>query len=115
MVLADELHLSNVLFNLIDNALKYCDGEARIKISTQNLAKQVLCTVQDNGLGMSKDQIDKIFDQFYRIPTGNVHNVKGFGLGLSYVNTIVRLLKGQIKVKSEKHKGSTFEISIPLA
>jgi two-component system phosphate regulon sensor histidine kinase PhoR len=115
VVFADELHLSNVLFNLIDNALKYCDGEARIKISTQNLGKQVVCTVQDNGLGMSKDQIDKIFDQFYRIPTGNVHNVKGFGLGLSYVNTIVRLLKGQIKVKSEKHKGSTFEISIPLA
>lgn len=115
VVLADELHLSNVLFNLIDNALKYCEGEASIKISTQNSGKQVVCTVQDNGLGMSKDQIDKIFDQFYRIPTGNVHNVKGFGLGLSYVNTIVRLLKGQIKVKSEKHKGSTFEISIPLA
>ena len=115
VVFADELHLSNVLFNLIDNALKYCDGEAKIKISTQNLGKQIVCTVQDNGLGMSKDQIDKIFDQFYRIPTGNVHNVKGFGLGLSYVNTIVRLLKGQIKVKSEKHKGSTFEISIPLA
>jgi two-component system phosphate regulon sensor histidine kinase PhoR len=115
VVFADELHLSNVLFNLIDNALKYCDGEAKIKISTQNSGKQVVCTVQDNGLGMSKDQIDKIFDQFYRIPTGNVHNVKGFGLGLSYVNTIVRLLKGQIKVKSEKHKGSTFEISIPLA
>ncbi len=115
VVFADELHLSNVLFNLIDNALKYCDGEAKIKISTQNLGKQILCTVQDNGLGMSKDQIDKIFDQFYRIPTGNVHNVKGFGLGLSYVNTIIRLLKGQIKVKSEKHKGSTFEISIPLA
>jgi two-component system phosphate regulon sensor histidine kinase PhoR len=115
VVFADELHLSNVLFNLIDNALKYCEGEAKIKISTQNLGKQIVCTVQDNGLGMSKDQIDKIFDQFYRIPTGNVHNVKGFGLGLSYVNTIVRLLKGQIKVKSEKHKGSTFEISIPLA
>lgn len=115
VVFADELHLSNVVFNLIDNAIKYCNGEAKIKISTQNLGKQVLCTVQDNGLGMSKDQIDKIFDQFYRIPTGNVHNVKGFGLGLSYVNTIVRLLKGQIKVKSEKHKGSTFEISIPLA
>jgi two-component system phosphate regulon sensor histidine kinase PhoR len=115
VVVADELHLSNVLFNLIDNALKYCDGEAKIKISTQNIGKQVICTVQDNGLGMSKDQIDKIFDQFYRIPTGNLHNVKGFGLGLSYVNTILRLLKGQIKVKSEKHKGSTFEISIPLA
>lgn len=115
VVFADELHLSNVLFNLIDNALKYCDGEAKIKISTQNLGKHVVCIVKDNGLGMSKDQIDKIFDQFYRIPTGNVHNVKGFGLGLSYVNTIVRLLKGQIKVKSEKHKGSTFEISIPLA
>jgi two-component system phosphate regulon sensor histidine kinase PhoR len=115
VVFADELHLSNVLFNLIDNALKYCDGEAKIEISTQNLGKHVVCIVKDNGLGMSKDQIDKIFDQFYRIPTGNVHNVKGFGLGLSYVNTIVRLLKGQIKVKSEKYKGSTFEISIPQA
>lgn len=115
VVFADELHLSNVLFNLIDNALKYCEGEAKIKISTQTLGKHVVCIVKDNGLGMSKDQIDKIFDQFYRIPTGNVHNVKGFGLGLSYVNTIVRLLKGQIKVKSEKQKGSTFEISIPLA
>jgi two-component system phosphate regulon sensor histidine kinase PhoR len=113
VVFADELHLSNVIFNLIDNALKYCDGEAKIEISTQNLGKHVVCIVKDNGLGMSKDQIDKIFDQFYRIPTGNVHNVKGFGLGLSYVNTIVRLLKGQIKVKSEKYKGSTFEISIP--
>jgi two-component system phosphate regulon sensor histidine kinase PhoR len=115
VVFADELHLSNVIFNLIDNALKYCDGEAKIEISTQNLGKHVVCIVKDNGLGMSKDQIDKIFDQFYRIPTGNVHNVKGFGLGLSYVNTIVRLLKGQIKVKSEKYKGSTFEISIPQA
>jgi two-component system phosphate regulon sensor histidine kinase PhoR len=115
VVMADELHLSNVVFNLIDNAIKYCNGKARIELSTYNQGNQIILAVKDNGIGMSKEQIHKIFDQFYRIPTGNVHNVKGFGLGLSYVNTIVRLLKGQIKVKSEKHKGSTFEINIPLA
>ncbi|MFM6954556.1 MAG: sensor histidine kinase [Sphingobacteriaceae bacterium] len=115
VVLADELHLSNVVFNLLDNALKYCNGEANIELSTYNQGNQVVLSVKDNGIGMSKEQIHKIFDQFYRIPTGNVHNVKGFGLGLSYVNTIVRLLKAEIKLKSEKHKGSTFEISIPLA
>lgn len=115
VVLADELHLSNVVFNLLDNALKYCEQEPNIEITSHNQGNDVVITVKDNGIGMSREQVHKIFDQFYRIPTGNVHNVKGFGLGLSYVNTIVRLLKGHIRVKSEKNKGSSFEISIPLA
>jgi two-component system phosphate regulon sensor histidine kinase PhoR len=70
--------------------------------------------VADQGIGMSKDQLSKIFDQFYRIPTGNLHDVKGFGLGLSYVNNIVKGLNGTIKVKSEKDVGSEFEISLPF-
>lgn len=115
LVLGDELHLSNVIFNLLDNALKYCQVNPYIELSTANSGKNLLIKVKDNGIGMNRDQLSKIFDQFYRIPTGNLHDVKGFGLGLSYVNTIVKSLKGQIKVKSEKDKGSEFEISIPLA
>lgn len=114
-VLGDELHLSNVFFNLLDNALKYCQSNPLIELSTANTGKNLIIKVKDNGIGMSRDQLSKIFDQFYRIPTGNVHNVKGFGLGLSYVNTIIKSLKGQVRVKSEKDKGSEFEISIPLA
>lgn len=114
-VFADELHLSNVVYNLIDNALKYTELTPEITLKSHNQGHEILVTVTDNGIGMSREQVHKIFDQFYRIPTGNLHNVKGFGLGLSYVNTIVRLLKGHIRVKSEKNKGSSFEISIPLA
>ncbi|MFM6976313.1 MAG: sensor histidine kinase [Sphingobacteriaceae bacterium] len=108
----DELHLSNVIFNLLDNALKYCQSQPIIELSTFNSGKNLIIRVKDNGIGMSRDQLAKIFDQFYRIPTGNVHDVKGFGLGLSYVNTIIKQFKGQIKVKSEKDKGSEFEISL---
>ncbi len=114
LVKADELHLSNVLFNLIDNALKYSKTEPFLKISTYNSGKYLVIKVQDRGIGMSKDQLSRIFEQFYRIPTGNVHDVKGFGLGLSYVNNIVKRHKGTIRVKSEKDKGSEFEIHLPL-
>jgi two-component system phosphate regulon sensor histidine kinase PhoR len=113
-VMGDELHLSNVIFNLLDNANKYSPENPQIKISTQNAGKNLIIRVSDKGIGMSKDQLSKIFDQFYRIPTGNVHDVKGFGLGLSYVNNIVNRLNGTIKVKSEKDLGSEFEISLPL-
>lgn len=113
-VMGDELHLSNVIFNLLDNANKYSPESPQIKISTQNTAKNLIIKVSDKGIGMSKDQLSKIFDQFYRIPTGNLHDVKGFGLGLSYVNNIVKRLNGTIKVKSEKDVGSEFEISLPI-
>jgi len=114
IVMGDELHLSNVIFNLLDNANKYSPENPQIKISTFSSGRNLIIRVADKGIGMSKDQLSKIFDQFYRIPTGNLHDVKGFGLGLSYVNNIVKSLNGTIKVKSEKDMGSEFEISLPL-
>ncbi|PWK71432.1 two-component system phosphate regulon sensor histidine kinase PhoR [Mucilaginibacter oryzae] len=114
-IIADELHFSNVLYNLIDNAIKYSNEAPDITISTAIKSGQVVIRVADKGIGMSRDQQTKIFEQFYRIPTGNVHNVKGFGLGLSYVNTIVKRLNGTIGVKSEKDKGSEFELKFAVA
>lgn len=113
-IMGDELHLSNIIFNLLDNANKYSPENPQIKISTLNAGKHLVIKVSDKGIGMSRDQLSKIFDQFYRIPTGNLHDVKGFGLGLSYVSNIVKKLHGTIKVRSEKDKGSEFEISFPL-
>jgi len=112
---ADELHFANVLYNLVDNAIKYSDGPPRITISTSNLKNAVVITIADRGIGMTREQQTRIFEQFYRIPTGNLHDVKGFGLGLSYVNTIVKRLDGTISVKSEKDKGSEFELKFPTA
>jgi two-component system phosphate regulon sensor histidine kinase PhoR len=112
---ADELHFSNVLYNLLDNAIKYSTEAPDITISTINKGGQVIIKVADKGIGMSRDQQVKIFEQFYRIPTGNLHDVKGFGLGLSYVNTIVKRLNGTISVKSEKDKGSEFELKFDIA
>lgn len=114
LVIGDELHLSNVFFNLVDNAIKYSSDKPEITVRTENVKNSIVITVADKGMGMTKDQKEKIFDQFYRIPTGNVHNVKGFGLGLSYVNDIVKRLNGKIQVKSEKEKGTVFELSFPL-
>lgn len=114
IVEGDELHLSNVLYNLLDNAIKYSKETPEISISTRKNNKHVFVTVEDKGIGMSRDQLSKIFEQFYRIPTGNRHDVKGFGLGLSYVNDIIKRMGGKIQVKSEKDKGTTFEVSLPL-
>ncbi len=115
VIKADELHFSNVLYNLIDNAIKYSNGKPDITISTLNKNEQLIIRVADKGIGMSRDQQTKIFEQFYRVPTGNLHDVKGFGLGLSYVNTIVNRLDGTISVKSEKDKGSDFELKFKTA
>ncbi|HVW94547.1 MAG TPA: HAMP domain-containing sensor histidine kinase [Mucilaginibacter sp.] len=112
---ADELHFSNVIYNLIDNAIKYSVNNPDITITTLNKNGQVVIRVADKGVGMSRDQQTKIFEQFYRIPTGNLHDVKGFGLGLSYVNTVVKRLNGIISVKSEKEKGSEFELKFQVA
>lgn len=111
---ADELHFSNVLYNLIDNAIKYSEDIPHITINTYNKNGNIVIKVADKGIGMGRDQQAKIFEQFYRIPTGNVHNVKGFGLGLSYVNTIVKRLNGTIAVKSEKDRGSEFELKFSV-
>jgi two-component system phosphate regulon sensor histidine kinase PhoR len=115
IISADELHFSNVIYNLIDNAIKYSVNNPDITISTLNKNGQVVIKVADKGVGMSRDQQTKIFEQFYRIPTGNLHDVKGFGLGLSYVNTVVKRLNGIISVKSEKEKGSEFELKFQVA
>lgn len=113
-IVGDELHLSNVIFNLLDNALKYGKENPKINISTKNVGQGIRISVEDNGIGMNKDQLSKIFDQFYRISTGNRHDVKGFGLGLSYVSDIVKSLNGKVTVKSEKGKGTIFEVYFPL-
>ena len=84
IVHADEMHIVNIVVNLLDNALKYCPADPTIIVSTRNNESGVFIDIEDNGIGMTKENLKKIFDQFYRVPTGNVHNVKGFGLGLSY-------------------------------
>ncbi|RRN77659.1 ATP-binding protein, partial [Pseudoxanthomonas sp. SGD-10] len=110
IVMGDELHLSNVIFNLIDNANKYGGDNPEITISTYNKGKELFICVKDKGIGMTREQQNKIFDQFYRVPKGNLHDVKGFGLGLNYVSMMVQRMKGTVSVRSEKDNGSEFEI-----
>jgi two-component system phosphate regulon sensor histidine kinase PhoR len=115
VIKADETHFVNIIYNLLDNANKYSlDAPPDIVISTYNSDDNLVISVSDKGIGMDKDTQERIFEKFYRVPTGNVHTVKGFGLGLSYVKAIVMQFKGDIAVKSQKGKGSTFEIKLPL-
>ncbi|WP_316843426.1 HAMP domain-containing sensor histidine kinase [Pedobacter psychrodurus] len=114
VVYGDELHLSNVIYNLIDNANKYSSDTPEITITTRNTNRSLIIEIADKGIGMTKEQSKRIFDQFYRVPTGNLHDVKGFGLGLNYVQDIIKKLNGTVKVSSEKDRGTTFEISLPL-
>lgn len=113
-LLADRVHLTNIIFNLIDNAVKYSQGSPEITITTQNEENGIGIFIKDNGIGISKDNQRKIFDKFYRVPTGNVHNVKGFGLGLSYVQAVVQKHDGEISVQSELGKGSVFKVFLPF-
>ncbi len=110
----DEVHITNVIFNLLDNAVKYSKNSPRIKITTGNKNGELMVSVADNGIGISKEHHAQIFDRFYRVPTGNVHDVKGFGLGLSYVKKIVDSHNAQIKVESAVNKGTKFTILFPL-
>ena len=113
---ADEMHLTNVVFNLLDNAVKYRRQEVPIEleIRTWNAGGKFMMSVKDNGIGMKKEHLKKIFDRFYRVHTGNVHNVKGFGLGLAYVRQIVKAHRGTIHAESESGVGTTFVIVLPL-
>lgn len=114
-VTGDPVHLTNVIYNLVDNAIKYSYEQPQVTIKTENADNGVVITVSDNGIGLNKDQIGRIFERFYRVPTGNRHDVKGFGLGLSYVKEIVEAHGGRISVRSQKGAGSSFSVWLPFA
>jgi two-component system phosphate regulon sensor histidine kinase PhoR len=113
---ADEVHFSNLVNNLVDNAVKYAKENIPpyIKLYTTSTAKNFVMKIEDNGIGMNRETLKRIFERFYRAHTGNIHNVKGFGLGLSYVETMVEAHGGSIKADSTLGKGSCFTVEIPL-
>lgn len=113
-ILADEFHLTNTVYNILDNAEKYSKKRPAISISTKNEKNGLLISIKDSGIGI-KDEFRKlVFNKFFRVPNGNVHNVKGFGLGLSYVKTIIEAHKGNISLQSEVNEGSQFDIYLPF-
>ena len=112
-VSGDPVHLSNIVYNLLDNAIKYTEQTPHIKVRTRNFKNAILIDIEDNGIGINRRQQRLIFDKFYRVSTGDIHNVKGFGLGLYYVQTMLQAQKGKINVKSEKGRGSVFTLQLP--
>ena len=115
-IYVDEMHFTNVVFNLMDNAMKYkrSDVPLSLEVCTKNVGGNFVLSIKDNGIGISKDNIKRIFDKFYRVQTGNVHDVKGFGLGLAYVKQMVKAHRGSIRAESELGVGTTFVIVLPL-
>lgn len=113
LVMIDEIHITNVIFNLMDNGLKYCDKTPILTLETWNEKDNICISIEDNGIGMKKEHLKKIFEKFYRVSTGNLHDVKGFGLGLAYVKKIINDHGGIIKVESEIGLGTKFTIILP--
>ncbi|PKP35805.1 MAG: sensor histidine kinase [Bacteroidetes bacterium HGW-Bacteroidetes-17] len=114
IILADRVHIVNVISNLLDNAKKYTDRNPEIVISTRNVKDGILIDIQDNGIGISSENQKQIFKKLYRVPTGNIHNVKGFGIGLYYVKTMIEAHGGYIRINSELGRGSKFELYLPF-
>jgi two-component system phosphate regulon sensor histidine kinase PhoR len=114
LISADEVHFTNLISNLVDNAIKYSKEKPRVTIATHCTKKYLVIRVEDNGIGMNKETVKRIFEKFYRAHTGNLHDVKGFGLGMSYVKTVLDAHKGKVKVESTLGKGSAFIIEMPL-
>jgi two-component system phosphate regulon sensor histidine kinase PhoR len=114
-IFVDEMHFTNVIFNLLDNAVKYKkpDGDLQLHVRTWNESGKLYISIQDNGIGIKKENLKKIFDKFYRVHTGNLHDVKGFGLGLAYVKKIIQDHKGVIRAESELNVGTKFIIVLP--
>jgi two-component system phosphate regulon sensor histidine kinase PhoR len=114
IILTDKSYFVNVITNLLDNALKYSKDAPKIIVGTQNEYGKIVCYISDNGIGINSENKTRIFDQFFRVNMGNIHDVRGFGLGLSYVRKIVELTEGTISVESEENVGTTFYIRLPL-
>ena len=114
LIEGDEVHITNIVTNLLDNALKYTEIKPEIKLTTANVKNGVEFTITDNGIGISRENQKRIFEQFFRVHTGNIHNVKGFGIGLSYVKKIVDAHHGTIKLKSDIGRGTTFTVFLPF-
>jgi two-component system, OmpR family, phosphate regulon sensor histidine kinase PhoR len=112
---ADKVHLTNIFYNLLDNAIKYSKENPIINITTETIEDQIFIKIKDQGIGIPKDQLSKVFDKFYRVPKGNLHDVKGFGLGLSYVKSMLALHLGKISVNSKINEGSEFIVQLPTA
>ncbi|MBL0066691.1 MAG: HAMP domain-containing histidine kinase [Bacteroidetes bacterium] len=115
VVFGDKTHLVNALYNLVDNAIKYSPEKPELSIRTHNHEKQFILVVSDKGIGIEKEYQKKVFEKFFRVPTGDVHDVKGFGLGLSYIKKIVELHQGKIDLESTPGKGTTFTVTLPNA
>jgi len=113
VVMGDRTHLTNALCNLVDNAIKYSTENPELSIQTYNTGANVVFAISDKGIGIDEAYHTKVFDKFFRVPTGDVHNVKGFGLGLAYIKKIVELHGGKIGLKSEAGSGTTFTVTLP--
>jgi two-component system phosphate regulon sensor histidine kinase PhoR len=113
VVEADKLHITSVIYNLLDNALKYSKENPVIDVQLKSNAEFIEFSVSDNGIGIAPAYKEKVFDKFFRVPTGDKHNIKGYGLGLSYVSEVIRRHHGKVYVESELGKGSTFTATVP--